>query len=55
MGVDMGTIWYSTRALLHDSKKVGQEVNPQKTKYMLMSLYETACAKATNKYREYVF
>jgi hypothetical protein len=36
-GENMDTIKKSTEALLDDSKEVGLEVNPEKTKYMLMS------------------
>jgi hypothetical protein len=37
MGENTDTIKKNTGALLNASKEVGLEVNPEKTKYMLMS------------------
>jgi hypothetical protein len=42
VGENIDTIQRNTKALLHASKEVGLEVNPQKTKYMLVS----RCQKA---------
>jgi sorting nexin-29 len=37
VGKNIDTIQKNTKALLHASKEVGLEVNPEKTKYMLVS------------------
>jgi hypothetical protein len=42
VGENIDTIQRNTKALLDGSKKVGLEVNPEKTKYMLVS----RCQKA---------
>jgi nitrous oxide reductase len=41
VGENIDTVQKNTKALLDGSKEVGLEVNPEKTKYMLMS-----CQKA---------
>jgi coproporphyrinogen III oxidase-like Fe-S oxidoreductase len=43
------TIKKNTQVLLDASKEVGLEVNPEKTKYMLMSSYQ----KAGQKHRKH--
>jgi coproporphyrinogen III oxidase-like Fe-S oxidoreductase len=42
VGENIDTIQTSTKALLDASKEIGLEVNPEKTKYMLVS----RCQKA---------
>jgi coproporphyrinogen III oxidase-like Fe-S oxidoreductase len=42
VGENIDTIHKNTKAILHASKEVGLEVNPEKNKYMLMS----RCQKA---------
>jgi hypothetical protein len=42
VGENIGTIQRNSKALLDTSKEVGLEVNPEKTKYMLVS----RCQKA---------
>jgi hypothetical protein len=42
VGENIDTIQKNTTALLDTSKEVGLEVNPEKTKYMLMSCYQKA-------------
>jgi hypothetical protein len=42
VGENTDTIQKNTEALLDTSKEVGLEVNPEKTKYMLMSHYQHA-------------
>jgi hypothetical protein len=45
VGENIDTIQRNTKALLDASKEVGMEVNPEKTKYMLMS----RCQKAEQR------
>jgi hypothetical protein len=42
MGDNMNTIKKNIEALNNASKEVGLKVNPEKTKYMLMSRYQNA-------------
>jgi hypothetical protein len=42
VGGNIDTILKNTKALLHASKEDGLEVNPEKTKYTLMSLCQKA-------------
>jgi hypothetical protein len=46
---NIDTIQKNTEALLDTSKEVGLEVNPEKTKYMLMSRCKKAGQKAQHK------
>jgi coproporphyrinogen III oxidase-like Fe-S oxidoreductase len=48
VGENVDTIQKNTKALLHASKEVGLEVNPEKTKYMLVS----RCQKAGQRQRK---
>jgi hypothetical protein len=48
VGENTDTIQRNTKALLDASKEVGLEVNPEETKYMLVS----RCQKAGHKDRE---
>jgi len=45
VGKTIDTIQKNTKALLDASKEVGLEVNPEKTKHMLMSHYQKAGQK----------
>jgi hypothetical protein len=51
VGENIDTIQKKTKALLDASKEVGLEVNPEKTKYMLVSEGRT---EAKHEDREYV-
>jgi hypothetical protein len=42
VGENIDTILKNTKALLYASKEVGLEVNPEKTKYMLVSRCQNA-------------
>jgi hypothetical protein len=46
---NIDTTQKNTETLLDASKKVGLEVNPEKTKYMLMSCYQKAWQKHNMK------
>jgi coproporphyrinogen III oxidase-like Fe-S oxidoreductase len=48
VGKNVDTIQSNTKSLLHASKEVGMEVNPEKTKYMLVS----RCQKAGQRQRQ---
>jgi hypothetical protein len=49
VGENVNTVKKNTEALLDAGKKVGLEVNPEKTKYMLMSRYQKAGQKHSIK------
>jgi hypothetical protein len=48
VGENTDTIQRNTKALLDASKEVGLEVNPEKTKYMLVS----RCQKAGHRHKD---
>jgi coproporphyrinogen III oxidase-like Fe-S oxidoreductase len=49
VGENIDTIRKNTEALSDDSKEVGLEVNPEKTKYMLTSRYQKVGQKRNVK------
>jgi hypothetical protein len=53
VGENIGTIQKNTKALLHASKRLGLEVNPQKTKYVSVKVTEGR-AEAEHKDRNEV-
>jgi coproporphyrinogen III oxidase-like Fe-S oxidoreductase len=52
VGENTDIIQKSTEALLDDSKDISLEVNPEKTKYMLMSRYKKAGQKHYKAYSQ---
>jgi hypothetical protein len=52
VGENVDTVKKNTKALLDTSKEVGLQVNPEKTKYMLMSRYQKVGKSITQKYRK---
>jgi hypothetical protein len=55
MGENSDTIQKNTKALLDASKEVGLEVNPEKTKYMLLSRCQKAGQRQSIKIRNWSF
>jgi hypothetical protein len=52
VGENIDTTQKNTKALLDASKEVGLEVNPEKTKYMLVSRCTEGRTEAEHKDRE---
>jgi hypothetical protein len=55
VGQNIDTTQKNTKALLDDGKETGLEVNPEKTKYMVMSHYQKAEQKHSIKKTNWSF
>jgi hypothetical protein len=54
-GDNIDTIYRNTEALIHASKKVGLEINVERTKYMLLSRYPNLCQNRDIKIAKRLF